>query len=245
MLRGRAKKPPARGPGKEAKLKRDKALLTPVCGACYNPASPSPMYCVTIPGRGDWYRCTGRGPLRKGCGAPLIAVSELDTRIINAISSYRKPHENRKFIPDDDRADDIARLREQGAELFRQGKYAEAAAKGALAEELEAMPGVNPHWVTVKTDEAEGDYFASLAPGERHDYLQDRYEIIASRTGGELQITIIPRQITAVDGPATQLYGTCTSQNRTIRRCGRTANCGTPCFRQASSPTKSGRTSAG
>src|SRR5215467_2994189 len=64
-------------------VKREKALLQPICAACYGQSREgcesgvSPMYRIYVgPGnyRRPYYRCTGSGPQKRGCGAKLIPV---------------------------------------------------------------------------------------------------------------------------------------------------------------------------
>jgi DNA invertase Pin-like site-specific DNA recombinase len=165
-------------PGRDASV-RDKALLAPVCGECKGVIRDgcldgiSPMYRV-YGGYGEarkpYYRCTGHGPQRKGCGF-MIPVSELDEWVIDGILDNHDWHTDRVFIAGDDQSDKIAKLRERGADLFRQGDYAGAAECGRQATELETAPRVKPHWDTVITDQSEADYFAAMDLSQRREYL--------------------------------------------------------------------------
>ena len=117
-----------------------------------------------------YYRCTGHGPQRKGCGY-MILMSEADDEVMAQMLSDSGRHVERVFIPGDNKSDEIARLRERGAELFRTGDYAGAAECATQATELENAPRRKPEWKTVRTSQSEGEYFASLDPAQQREYL--------------------------------------------------------------------------
>ena len=109
-------------PGRAA-IVHDKAMLAPVCGECYGKHREgcadgiSPMYRIfTGKGRVPYYRCTGHGPQRKGCGF-MIAVSEADQRFTKKMLSKDDPHYDRVLIAGDDHADKIAELIERSGTL--------------------------------------------------------------------------------------------------------------------------------
>lgn len=174
-------------PGRST-TKQEKALLKPVCGACYKQkrdgclSGKSPMYRIFSQygskGPGYYYRCAGQGPQRKGCGAPMIAVDELDMTVTDAMLEDNSSHIERVFVPGDNRADQIAGLRESGVGAMRKGDYAAATAAMQQAAELEAMPVVRPHWERKFTDQTEGDYFGSLDAAAQREYLS-KHEITA------------------------------------------------------------------
>jgi DNA invertase Pin-like site-specific DNA recombinase len=160
VLAGRAK--PGRGT-----VKREKALLSPVCGECDR---GSPMYRIKT-WQGFAYRCTGRGPQRKGCGC-MVPLSVLDELVTDEVlSARRRMHTERVFIPGDDRSDEIAREREKAAEAARKGDYAAMAEAAQRAAEMEAQPRTAAHWDERVTGLSEADHFASLTPAERRGYL--------------------------------------------------------------------------
>jgi DNA invertase Pin-like site-specific DNA recombinase len=157
-------------PGRGAST-REKALLNPICGQCYGKPREgcldgiSPMYQT-----GDYYRCYGHGAQRKGCGF-MILMSELDEIVTESMLGNQQPHSERVFIAGDDQSDEIAKLRERGAELFRTGDYAAAAECATQATELESAPRVRPHWEDRVTDQTEAEYFAGMDLGQRREYL--------------------------------------------------------------------------
>lgn len=178
--------------------KAEKAFVSPVCGACFADDYRSPMYRIfTGPksNRRAYYRCTGRGPQRKGCGAPLIPADELDGAVREAMLSNQQPHVEHVFVAGDDRADEIARLRERGAEAMRKGDYVVVSDMMKQADELEAQPAIRPHWEDVTTDITEAEHFASLSAEEQRDYLT-RFEISAHRhDDGHVIVTLAPREL--------------------------------------------------
>lgn len=190
-------------PGRST-VKQAKAFLAPVCGACYGkdregcPSGKSPMYRVYTgagAARKPYYRCTGHGPQRKGCGAPMFPVEDLDSIVTEAMLAKMHPHYERKFIPGDDKSDEIAKLRERGAEAMRKGDYSAATEAMREAEALENAPRVAPHWETVETEQTEAEYFNALTPDERREYLA-RYEVTAELRDGWPVVTIVDRDFT-------------------------------------------------
>jgi DNA invertase Pin-like site-specific DNA recombinase len=174
-------------PGRDASV-RPKALLAPICGECKGvirqgcPDGISPMYRVYGgygKNRQPYYRCSGHGPQRKGCGF-MITVGEADASVTSVMLDDGKPHPERVFIPGDDKSDEIAKLRERGASAMREGNYTVATDCMGKAAELESLPRVKPHWEISETDQAEGDFFGSLDLDQRRDYLVSR-DVVLSR----------------------------------------------------------------
>ena len=140
--------------------KQPKALLRPVCGQCYGVGREgcadgiSPMYRLWRGPRAERfavYRCFGHGPQRISCGAE-IPVEQLDGAVVTMISEDTRKHTERVFVPGDDRADQISRLRDQGAEAMRQGDYERATQCMQDAAELEKQPSAWAHWREVERD---------------------------------------------------------------------------------------------
>ena len=178
-------------PGRDASV-RAKALLAPVCGECYGKPREgcadgiSPMYRIsTGKDRVPYYRCSGHGPQRKGCGF-MILVSDADGIVTNVMLQDEHWHEDRVFIAGDDRSDQIAKLREKAMDAYRDGDKARFRALDAEADELEEMPRVKPHWEKEKTSESEGDYFAALNPAQQRQYLASK-QVILCRDYADIQ----------------------------------------------------------
>lgn len=178
-----------------------KALLSPVCGNRDCDATgehPSPMFRV-LTGRKNqkrpYYRCTGKGPQRHGCGN-MVHMPDLDTRVIEAMmADHMNKHVERVFIAGDDVSDQIGKLRESGAEAMRKGDYATAMRDMHKATELEAQPRIQPRWETRETDQTQGDYFGSLdVDGQREELT--RWIVAAHRhSDGHVNVSIAPRNL--------------------------------------------------
>lgn len=181
---------------------REKAFLAPLCGACYGqeregcPSGKSPMYRVYVPvkdGRKAYYRCTGHGPQRKGCGAPMAPVDDLDATVTEAmLGDQMNMHVERVFIPGNDRSDEIGKIRQQAMDAYASGDKARFRDLDAQADALEAIPFTAPHWEEQQTEQTEGDYFASLDTAGRREYLTTR-EVVAERDESGARATIVPK----------------------------------------------------
>jgi hypothetical protein len=178
-----------------------KPLVAPLCGECYGTPRPgcasgrSPMYRVfagTGRNRRAYFRCTGQGPQRKGCGAPMIPVDQLESDVRDAMLGNQMPHLKRVFIPGDDRSNDIARLDERGAAAMRTGDYDAAMVAMAEAKSLRELPRVAPHWEERESEQSEAEYFASLDHDGQRDYLS-AMEITADAGG----VGVVPRWVNA------------------------------------------------
>jgi DNA invertase Pin-like site-specific DNA recombinase len=197
MLSSRAR--PGRGT-----VVRDKVFLSPVCG---NPdcdatgEHPSPMYRIyngTSKDRQPHYRCTGRGPQRKGCGL-LVPVAEFDAIVTEAmLTDHANSHYDRVFIPGDDRSDAIGRLREQAMDAYRQGDKARFTELDAQADALAAMETIRPQWKETDSGMTRGQYFATLDAGGRREYMAAYWQVFAFRhDDGTVGAVISPREMAA------------------------------------------------
>jgi DNA invertase Pin-like site-specific DNA recombinase len=187
----------------------EKPLVMPVCGACYLaphvegprrkgcPSGISPMYRVFAgKSRTPYMRCTGHGPGRQGCGAPMVPLADLEAEVIGSMADNHLPHLERVFVPGDDRSDEISRHRADATEAISRGDYEAATAAMQSAAKLESAPRVAPHWELRVSDQSEADWFEGLDPDGRRAALAD-YEITAQRVDGEVSVTIVPRALVA------------------------------------------------
>jgi DNA invertase Pin-like site-specific DNA recombinase len=183
-------------PGRDT-VKHEKALLSPMCG---NPdcdatgEHPSPMYRIFVgkdENRTAYYRCTGRGPQRKGCGN-MVPLEWLDETVIEAmLADQMNKHYERVFVAGDDRSDEIGKLREAAMDAYRKGDKARFTELDAEADQLAMLPSVPPHWEEHKTGQTEGDWFASLDDSQRREALRD----IAIFAHGDNPVAIGPRDL--------------------------------------------------
>lgn len=191
---GRGPDNPNRPNPKRQSTPHDKPLVAPLCGACYGqpregcPSGRSPLYRVITRGGKAYFRCTGHGPQRESCKAPMVPVDVLEADVTSAMLDDDSKHIERVFIPGDDRSDEIARLRERGAAAMRAGDYAAAMKAMQQAEELESLPRSAPRWEERSTEQTEAAYFASLDREGQREYLSSM-EVVADREG----VVIVPR----------------------------------------------------
>ena len=185
-------------PGRST-AKHEKALLSPVCG---NPKcnatgeQPSPMYRVNARGK-LYYRCTGSGPQRKGCGN-MVPLAELDAIVIESMTSdHMNMHVERVFIAGDDRSD-VARLRKAAMEAYERGDKARFMELDAQADALDT-PAIPPHWETRETEQTAGEHFAALDNDARRSELAQRWEVsahMAEDEGGRFpMVGIMPKDM--------------------------------------------------
>ncbi|HLX48569.1 MAG TPA: recombinase family protein [Streptosporangiaceae bacterium] len=185
-------------------VKHEKTLLCPVCG---NPdcdatgEHPSPMYRVfSGKDRIPHYRCTGRGPQRKGCGN-MVLLAKLDAAVIESALSDQMTHRERVFVPGDDRSDEIGKLREAAMSAYRAGDKARFMQLDAEADRLATLPSRPAHWEyrvagpcadvayeavpealrgalrethALCQHQTEGEWFASLDDAQRREELRKR-----------------------------------------------------------------------
>ena len=150
-------------PGRST-VKRDKPLLSPVCGNPECDASgehPSPMYRYSTRGY-EYYRCTGSGPQRKGCGN-AVPVESADAWVTEAICNNPNPHTERVFVAGDDRSDEIGKLRQAAMTAYLNDDRAEFERLDSEARELEGEAGTVAHWEERETGQTEGEYFSRLS----------------------------------------------------------------------------------
>jgi hypothetical protein len=130
--------------------KHEQVMLTPYCG---NPdcadkrqgdkTGLSPMYRIFSGPEGyktAYYRCTGKGPLRKGCGTKLIKVTDLEECLDDAMLSDTRPYREPVFVPGDDNAERLAAINERIAVAARQGDYALIGELTAQAKVIDSQP---------------------------------------------------------------------------------------------------------
>jgi hypothetical protein len=144
-----------------------------------------------------YYRCTGRGPQRKGCGN-MVPLAELDESVTEAMTSdHMNMHHECVFIAGDDRSDQVGKLREQAADAYREGDKARFMELDAQADELAALPSIAPHWETRETPLTEGQHFACLGAAERRTELSQHWEVSAYRSTDGTVLSILPRELAA------------------------------------------------
>jgi Recombinase len=175
-----------------------KALLRPVCGVCFGVEREgctdgiSPMYRIPrgpTNGRVGVYRCFGHGPQRKSCGAE-VPVASLDSAVILMLSRDPRPYTELMFVPGDDHADEISRLRERAMDAYRQGDKAAFRDLDAQADALEQQPSVRAHWKETERDDlTRGQHFLGLDSDAQREYLQ-RWRPVARLENGRVLVDL-------------------------------------------------------
>jgi DNA invertase Pin-like site-specific DNA recombinase len=126
---------------------------------------PSPMYRINgantrkdgSKGSNYYYRCSGRGPQRKGCGN-MVPVHEADMWVDEVIRKHwDKPVITRKLIPGHNHDAEIAGVEYQLRELAKQGYDEDEEDKRRMElraekKRLMALPAVPDKWADVEGD---------------------------------------------------------------------------------------------
>lgn len=175
----------------------EKALLQPVCWACYGQSREgcasgvSPMYRLYM-GKGrhrrPYYRCTGAGAGRKGCGTALIPVDELDARVIEWFSRSTQPHMRRTFNAGRNVAEGIAALNKRISDAVAVLDYATVATLSAEAEALKNAEDARPSWTITPSDQTMGQHFAGLDAEGQRAYISEGRLILAQKIDGHLVV---------------------------------------------------------
>jgi DNA invertase Pin-like site-specific DNA recombinase len=167
---------PKRGP----MVAENRSMCTSVlfCAHCFD----SPMYRIyQRSGHGNsknwYYRCTGRGTQRKGCGN-MIRLEAIDKLVGEAMERLVRPITMLKFIPGNDHSGELKdtefllqHLSSQ--QLSDEEEDAERARLRAERDRIKALPIEPGHTERVETGETYADRWASLsADVERNDWLR-------------------------------------------------------------------------
>jgi Resolvase, N terminal domain/Recombinase/Recombinase zinc beta ribbon domain len=164
---------PGRGPGVNG-TRQPKAMLEGLkCARCEH----SPMYRIRS-GGGMYYRCTGRGANRKGCGN-MIPLDALDVIVAARFLTWdEKPHQIRSWTEGEDWDADIESIAQDIREIDPVDAVTKpdvAARRAELERQLAdyASRGVvDGHWAYTDTGMTEGEFFYALSADGRREYLK-------------------------------------------------------------------------
>jgi len=149
---------------------RQQALLTSVlyCGPCHDRGIESPMY---RSGNGSYYRCTGTGPKRRGCGN-MIQLDQVEYQAVTHLAADRRKRTITISVADS-RADRIESARDalQDAMNARPMDAARVAALAAEVAQIEAEAPTGPTSRTIETGETIGQHWQGLGRDERRAWL--------------------------------------------------------------------------
>jgi len=164
---------PKRGP----MIAENRSMLASVlfCAHCFE----SPMYRIYGGRSRDifYYRCTGRGTQRKGCGN-LIHLEEIDRLVSEAMTRLVRPIIKLVFIPGNDHSTELKDveflLQHLGSQqLSDEEEDAERARLRAERDRIKALPIESGRTERVDTGETYADRWASLTTNvERNDWLR-------------------------------------------------------------------------
>lgn len=168
------------------------------------------MYRITSGGgkrgkaRISYYRCSGRGANRKGCGN-LIRVDAADaamrqiaettfawTRVTVTVHVPGSAHEAELA----EVAFELAQLSKRN--LTDEQEDAERTRLRAERDQLKALPATADEWVETELDESWADRWNAVEPAERGDWLKAQgFRVEASRDRLRLTQPGHPREVTA------------------------------------------------
>lgn len=153
-------------------------LVRPCCAACYGikregaPMGLSTMYVIRNPS-GQWYRCSGSGKLRTGCGARVVPAAEFDAIVLERFGSSPLPHRKRVLIPGWNTAEALLDLNRAIAEAAAAGDYKTVADLSAKAQEAAESKDVRGRWELQDTGMTIGEYFRCLDREGQRAYIAE------------------------------------------------------------------------
>jgi DNA invertase Pin-like site-specific DNA recombinase len=162
---------PKRGPV----LAKNRSLLSGllVCPRCEGNSPMHRISCNDGPVLADgsraktyFYRCSGRGPQRKGCGN-MVRLADVDAEVEQIMSEYDKPIRTRVYIPGHNHDAEIADVDYRISKLSPEGLSRDEflAKQNELWDEKEAlqnMPHVDDDWDWVDTGETYASKWAAF-----------------------------------------------------------------------------------
>jgi hypothetical protein len=135
-----------------------------------------------------YYRCTGKGPNRKGCGAPMVLCSELDEFFTDLFSKDTRPYTVPVYHPAEDNTTDLAAITKEIARASAARDYVKLGELAVKAKELEDSP-VKAGWTEERdTGMTRAEYFESCDVEGRRKFLAG-WLILASKPDGVLKVT--------------------------------------------------------
>lgn len=147
-------------------------LFCPRCGG------DSPMYRLPTRGGTVYYRCTGRGPDRKGCGnmIPLNKTDAMVQEIAEATFAWRKVTVV-TFIPGHDHAAELEeikfRIKQLGTLDLADSEYDRRLAElRAERDRVAELPSVPDRTEETETGQTYADLWAGLEPSQRGAWLK-------------------------------------------------------------------------
>jgi len=155
------------------------------CATCDQDA---PMYRIKC-GKIFYYRCTGRGRHRKGCGN-MIRLETLDAAVLECMSQSAVPYQDYQWVP----GNDTAALRAELTAEFRGLDPLDPSQDDRRAEllaQIRAMPeATQGGYQPSNPDGTVGDHFRALATDEDRNAFIREYRFMAARQDGYVVLGI-------------------------------------------------------
>lgn len=175
---------PKRGPVRE----ENRPVLSRVL-FCMDCEEISPMYRIKPRGDDYWYRCTGRGPQRKGCGN-MVRLDWADACVSDSISRWDDEITQKILVPGHDWTADIEGIRFEMRQLMLRNLPDEEMDRElvrlrAERDRLQALPADPDRIEEIGTGRTYAALWASLENDvERNDFLLSQgVKVQANREG--------------------------------------------------------------
>ena len=161
-------------------------FLYPVCGECLGqkregaPSGRSPMYVSKATKRGRVYRyyyCNGHGPVRNGCGAPVIPVEKLDAAVDAEMATNTRRHKTLAFVAGDDSSEQRALLLDKARVAMDAGDLELSVA--LTQEAMKIGPSERKATVTeVDSGMTVGKHWETLTRAEKREELRQNWTVV-------------------------------------------------------------------
>jgi DNA invertase Pin-like site-specific DNA recombinase len=137
----------------------------------------SPMYRIFAgkPGKKRvYYRCSGSGPQRKGCGN-MVRLEPAETIVaVRILLTSTEPHQIRRWVQGINWDAEIADVKQDMREAVETERFSELASLQATLADYRSRDAVPGHYTLFDTGLTVGDYFDSLDPEGQREYLKTR-----------------------------------------------------------------------
>jgi DNA invertase Pin-like site-specific DNA recombinase len=199
---------PHRGPVNE----NNRPMLANLkCNRCED----SPMFRIRLKSRNGkfyyYYRCTGRGAKRKGCGnmVPFHATEQVIHAVITILTD--EPHQTRYWVEGTNWDSEISNVKQDMREAIEAEQFGRMSGLQEQLTELRNREVVKGHWEYEDTGITVGEYFHGLDYAGQREYLKTRdirveKAKLDDRPGVRLVLDgidrgILPLPASAVGGP--------------------------------------------
>lgn len=154
--------------GKRGPITGNRPMLVRLrCARC----DDSPMYPIK---HKTFYRCTGRGAQRKGCGN-MVSLAATDVIVATRIfMTSTDPYETREWVDGSNWDDEISNIKQDLREAVDAERFGDIPQLQAQLEDLRGRETVPGHYEYTDTGMTIGDYFDSLDFDGKREYLETR-----------------------------------------------------------------------